>query len=101
MKRPRWVELTSRSRKQIERDVASELDAWIDERQLELVRSGLSPDEARRRARADFGDVAAARRYCVDQDVRGERRSGIQRWATELLDDARRALRSFARTPTL
>ena len=53
-------------------DVDEELRFHLDMRTDELRRAGLPPEAARREAVARFGDVAATRRVCIDQDRRSE-----------------------------
>jgi len=45
-------------RRAADRDVADEVEHYFDEAVAELEAKGLSPDEARRRARRDFGNTA-------------------------------------------
>src|SRR5918992_886981 len=75
----------------VDRELDEELAFHLDRETEKLVASGLSPADARARARARFGSVSVASDEC--RDARG----------TALLDDAirdvRYALRSFRRTP--
>jgi putative ABC transport system permease protein len=76
------------SRHRVEDEMAREMRAHLDMQLEAYIRSGLSPDEARRRALIDFGGVE---RY--KEEVRGERRtSGID----DLITDVRLALRGMA-----
>ncbi|HEX6309617.1 MAG TPA: ABC transporter permease [Longimicrobiales bacterium] len=75
------------AQRELEREIALHLE--LEER--EYLRRGLSPAEARRRARLAFGGVE---RYAEQtRDVRG------LGWLDDLWRDMRHALRSFARNP--
>ena len=93
--------IPTRSRDKIARENRAELDGWIDERAAELAKQGIQPDEARRRALQEFGDVAAAERYADQQDVAADRRVRLAFHVEELLSDLRIALRTLARTPSV
>lgn len=71
--------------------MAEELAAHVELRTRDLVRSGLAPEEARRRASLDFG---SRERY---KDEVREVRLGL--WAEQLRQDLRYATRSLARRP--
>ena len=55
-------------RRHIASEVDEELQMHLDLRAADLRAAGASPDEARRLARREFGDVDATRRYCRQQD---------------------------------
>jgi putative ABC transport system permease protein len=93
--------IATRSRQKIASENRAELDGWIDERAAELMKNGLQPDEARRRALEEFGDIAAAERYARQQDVAADRRVRAIFWVEELFSDLRIALRTLARTPSV
>jgi predicted permease len=63
------------------------MDAYADD----LVRAGLTPDDARRRARIEFGSAASAEEEC--REARGVR------VIDELRQDVRYALRQLTRSP--
>lgn len=73
---------------EIDREVAFHLAERVDE----LRAQGLSPEEALRRARLQFGNVALQAERTRDIDV--------SLWADACLRDARYAVRSLGRTPT-
>jgi putative ABC transport system permease protein len=50
-----------------DRDLAEELEAHIQLMTDEYIRRGLAPEDARRRARLQFGSVESARESCRDQ----------------------------------
>ena len=91
----------TRSRQQIAAENRAELDAWIDERAEELAARGMPLEEARRRAREEFGDVNLAQRYAERQDVAADRRVRVAIWLEELASDLRITMRTLARTPTV
>ena len=93
--------LPTRSREKIAADNRAELDTWIDERAEQLSARGMDPGEARRRALAEFGDIAQAERYAAAQDISADRRVRALLWIEELGSDLRIAARTLARTPTV
>jgi macrolide transport system ATP-binding/permease protein len=92
-----WSDLIFRLRSLLRRtSVEKELD---DELQLHLelqvekyVKAGLAPDEARRRARIEFGGIERSREDC--RDVRGTR------LLEDLVQDCRYAFRTMAANKT-
>jgi putative ABC transport system permease protein len=66
-----------------------------------LVASGMSKDEARRKALEQFGDLEATRRYCRQQDQ--TREDEVQRTLLiqDFLQDVRISVRSLMRAPVL
>ena len=85
-----WWRAVTR-RRQLDAQVNQELRFHIDSYAEDLVRAGMSREEAMRRARAELGSVAAARENCR------------QAWGTrgwdELRGDLRYALRMLGRSP--
>ena len=88
-----------KTKPQIDAEVAEEFEFHVRSRAEELEETGVAPDDARRRAEAEFGDAQAARAYCRHVDLRHER--GVRR--TERLGELRLDLisvgRNLARTP--
>ena len=83
----------------VDSDVAQELEFHLEMRTEELVQQGMTLEAARTQACAEFGDVEAARRELGGIGRRREvRRARLERWR-EVLQDARIALRSYARDP--
>lgn len=78
-------------RKKMERDLERELAFHVDTHTDDLVRSGVSRDQARRQARVMFGGVEQ-----VKEDARDARGT---RWVEDLARDTRFALRGMARSP--
>ena len=85
--------IPTKTRRQIAADNRAELEGWIDERAAELAARGMDPDEARRRAVEEFGDVSTATRYAERQDVAADRRVRVLLWIEELGSDLRIAAR--------
>jgi predicted permease len=85
----------------VQSDVDDELDLHLEMRAEELRSQGLSPDEARREALRQFGDLEYTRRYCREQDVQKEQ--GMQRGLRleDLVQDVRICLRALGRAPML
>ena len=78
-------------RHRVEDDLSAEIQFHIDARARDLVARGLSPEDARRTARIEFGSVE---RY--KEEVRGAR--GLQ-LADELTSDLIGGLRTLRRSP--
>jgi predicted permease len=78
-------------RRQFEDAMDEEMRFHLDARAEDLARSGLSIDEARRRARLEFGDVHNSKLDC--REARG------LRLADEVGHDLRFAIRLLAKTP--
>ena len=78
-------------REQLERDVDDEMKFHLEARTEEWTRRGMSREEARRRARLEFGAVDKAK-----EETREAR--GVS-WAEDLLQDMRFALRVLAKAP--
>ena len=80
-------------------DVEREIDLHLELKARELEEKGLSPDEARRAARASFGDLESVAREC--REVRGEvikERRRRERW-DDFWRDLRVTVRSLRRSP--
>jgi predicted permease len=75
----------------MEREMADELRFHIESRAGDLVRSGLSPAEADRRARIEFGGVEAYKDSCREA-------SGF-RWIDQFRNDVRYAFRTLCAAP--
>jgi hypothetical protein len=82
-------------------EVDEEIAFHLEARAAELVAAGADPAEANRLAAAEFGDLATARSYCLEQDRAAERQL---RWSDRLSDlgqDVRLAARRLIRQPML
>jgi hypothetical protein len=78
-------------REELDRQVRDELEFHLESHAEDLMRSGVPGEEARRRARAQLGSLAAGRENC--------RRASGSRFVDELGTDLRYALRMLARSP--
>jgi macrolide transport system ATP-binding/permease protein len=78
-------------RKELEREASDEMRFHLEARTTDLMRRGLSREEARRQAGIEFGSVGA-----YQDDVRETRRVN---WVEDLLQDIRFGLRLFAKNP--
>jgi putative ABC transport system permease protein len=76
-----------------DRELDEEIRFHLEQEAAKLERSGLSPEEARRRAMVVFGGVSQTREE--HRDVR------VVRWAADVIADARFALRSLRRSPAI
>jgi len=85
-----WGRALTRAR-QLNSQVDEELRFHIESYAEDLSRTGITRDEALRRARAELGSVAAARENC--------RQAWGTRWFDELRGDLRYALRMLGRSP--
>ena len=75
-----------------ESELDEELAFHLEHETEKLIRSGLAPHEARRRARMAVGGPAQ-----IKEDVRDE---WIWRWCRDLAQDARYAVRALRQSPT-
>jgi putative ABC transport system permease protein len=76
---------------ELDEELEAEIALHIELESAELVRQGVAPDEARRRARVAFGGVG--RHAEAHRDARGVR------WLEEMWQDLRYAVRSLGRSP--
>src|SRR5829696_1354161 len=94
-----WRRYLTFWRSNVSRDVDDELRFHLDERTADLIAAGLSPADAARQARAEFGDVdqvSAGLRH-IDQRML-ETRARTE-WRSVMSDEIRHALRRLARQP--
>jgi predicted permease len=75
----------------VERDAAAEIQSHLDHLTDEYVQQGYSPDEARRRARLEFGGTPDIARDAI-RDTRG------LPWLEQTVMDVRLALRALRKT---
>lgn len=78
-------------RRRWEQSLDAELRFHLEQMIEDSIAAGLSPDEARRRARRDLGSFELAKDECRDQRPFP--------WLADAAADARFALRTFARAP--
>jgi predicted permease len=76
-----------------DRELDEEIRFHLEQEAAKLERSGLPPEEARRRAMVAFGGVSQTREE--HRDVR------VLRWVADVVADARFALRSLRRSPVV
>jgi predicted permease len=81
-------------RNRLDRRIEEEIAFHIEARTRNLTASGLHPDEAARRARAEFGGSVQVREEC--REARG---AWISRIADHVFRDVRFTLRTFRRSP--
>ncbi|MEW5919318.1 MAG: ABC transporter permease, partial [Gemmatimonadota bacterium] len=98
-RRRRSIQIPLTTRDRVTRDVDEELRVHFSMRVEELMRGGLSREDAERQAHAHFGDVAAARQALVDEDMlrvaTHRKQLGLESWAQDL----RYAWRQLVRQP--
>ena len=80
-------------------EVDEELRVHLEMRIEELRAKGLSPDDARRQAVRQFGDIEGTRRYCRRQDLEKENRVQRLLFLQDLAQDVRIGLRNLLRAP--
>ena len=90
---------TSRSRGEVQADVADEFAFHLDMRTEALMREGLTHAEARAQAVREFGHADECARTLARVDERIERTRRVRRVLAELGQDARIGLRLLARSP--
>ena len=95
----RLFQFTRRSTKRIRTDVDDELRFHIDARAEALAAAGMPPDQARREAEREFGDVDDARRYLNDIDRRTEKARRRRDYMGEFRQDLVYALRALRAAP--
>jgi len=82
-----------------ERDVTDELSFHLAQKIEDLIASGLSAEEAERRARASFGDHQRVEEECTGYARTRARRRIVQTIFRDLSRDVRLALRGLRRVP--
>ena len=90
-----------RTRAMLSSELDEEIAYHLAAREAQLEREGIAAEEARRRALAEFGDVAGTRAYCLEQDRAGESRL---RWSDRFADfrqNLQLATRRLVRQPML
>jgi predicted permease len=93
----RMLSLPARSGNVIARDVDEELRFHLDMRTQELIRRGVSPADAERQAKSEFGDLGRARASLRAEDRRIESSSRRTTLIEELNYDLRFAARQLLR----
>lgn len=93
----RWVGILG-GRIRIARELDDELAFHIEMRARQLVAAGMDPDEARRDALRQFGDVAGVRAQCLTLDEERERDARRVNQMAELWRDVVYAARTLRRS---
>src|SRR5262249_29834870 len=83
----------------VQHEVDDELRFHLDARAEELIRLGHSPDDARRIALAEYGDVTAARAELASIDRRRVGKIAAREWLSSWMQDIRFALRGLRARP--
>lgn len=96
---PRWRRYLRFLRADVGGDVDDELRFHLESRVEELMADGCPPAEARERALQEFGDVQRVREGLVSIDQRVASRRRKTEMLSDLVADARYAVRSLSRTP--
>ncbi len=96
---PRWRRYLRLWFPDAARDHEDEVSFHLAMRERDLMKAGLSPEEAAREARRSFGDLPAIRRRLDEQERRRSARARRTIWLDELRGDVLIALRSFVRRP--
>jgi predicted permease len=86
----RWYKRLFR-RARTERQLDAELRFHVDQQIADYVASGMTPEEARRRARLEFGGLDQVKEQCRDV--------GAARFIETLIQDVRYGLRQLRRNP--
>ena len=84
---------------QVTAEVQDEFAFHLEMRAGELIRSGMSPADARAEALRQFGDLHDATTYCRRTDERREKRIMRTEWLSGLKQDVSFAVRTLVRTP--
>lgn len=96
---PRWRRYLRFWGPDVDADIDDELRFHLDQSATELEAAGHEPDEARRLARARFGDVGRLRRWLSEHDHRRQRHHQRIEHMDALLMDLRYALRKLRLQP--
>ena len=88
-------------RRSVKADVDEELSSHLEMRIEELVATGMPPNDARREALRQFGDLEATRQYCRTQDEHREQAAQRALWLQDFTQDLRISARSLKRVPML
>ena len=96
-----WRRYLRLLRTDVRADVSDELEFHIEMIAARHIAAGMPADEARAKARAEFGDIERARRECEVIGAERERRHEWSEVVASIVQDARLALRSLGRAPGL
>lgn len=93
-----WSRYFSFFRRNPRQDAAEEVRFHLDMRIRDLIARGLSPEEARRTAEADFGNAERVVAEVARIDTRIDQQERRAEWWRDLARDARVGLRSLRRS---
>src|SRR4051812_37581338 len=96
---PKKVFAFDSTRARVDREIDTEMRFHLDARTEELVRLGRSPDDARRIALEEYGDVTAARAELADIDRRRAGKVALREWFATWGQDLRFAARGLRARP--
>jgi predicted permease len=96
---PDWRRYRDFLRENPQRDLADEVQFHLETETEEQIAAGLSPEEARRRTLARFGDVDRTLAECRASDARRLKRRNRLRLFDTLRHDVRYAFRGLVRQP--
>ena len=95
--RPFWYLRRRSVRAEVDEELTLHLEMRIDE----LVKQGMTRDEASREALRQFGDLEGTREYCRRQDEQKETDMQLTLMLQDFTQDLRIGLRSLLRAPVL
>jgi predicted permease len=95
----RLFRLPWRTRRQVDADIAAELEFHLDNIAADLHAAGWGLTEAKMEAHRRFGDVNFTRQYCRGEDIRREQEQRRMTFIEELKQDLRYATRSLRASP--
>ncbi len=96
-RRPFWY----LRRRSVGDEIDEELSVHLEMRIADLVAAGASPEDARREALRQFGDLEATRKYCREQDEGKETTMQRALLFQDFVQDLRIGVRSLSRAPML
>lgn len=83
----------------VDQEVTEEIALHLELRTRELIKAGMSPDEARALALARMGNVAVVKATCVNLGRKRDRGMRIGQWLEELRQDVKFAFRQLLAAP--
>jgi predicted permease len=95
----RLIDLPTRTEKAIDRDLDDEVSFHVEMRIRDLVRSGLSESEARRKAMIELGDADQLKQRLGREDRAAQRDRRVAQCLADFASDVRFALRQIVRSP--
>jgi predicted permease len=99
MTAPSWRRYLTFWRPNVQRDVDDEVRFHLEERTADLIANGLTPADAARQARAEFGDVDQVSADLRDIDQRILDHRARTEWRSVMFDEIAHALRRLVRQP--